>query len=237
MTSPWLVELNVKLSMSYNISQYGDDEFWASYARLEKSLFRTYSRRYFLQAKQLIKNGFCENFFGKDLVRYQLEENSLFHVYVVVSKNNIGFGSKEKYFYSLKRKVNWLKEFFSETETFLLANNVVIEEKIQTHDKGNDSEIMLFFELLEREECRYESQARELLATRFLSRELNGHSLDYFVQDGSFCCEIKKIPYTGESTSINFPIPITKKNKIRSLIELFAQSEAGALFDPPLRLL
>ena len=227
--------LNVKLSMPFNISQYGDDEFWASYATLEKSLLRTYSRRYALQAKQLIKNGFCENLFGQDLIRYQLEKNSLLYLYVVVSKNNIGFGSKEKYFYSMQRKVKWLKEFFSETETFLLANNVVIEEKIQTDDKDNDSEILLFFELLEQEESRYESQARELLATRFLSRELNGHSLDYFVQDGSFCCEIKKIPYTGSSTSINFPIPITKKKKIRSLVELFAQSEAGALFDPPLR--
>ena len=229
--------LNVKLSMPFNISQYGDDEFWASYARLKKSLFRTYSRRYALQAKQLIKNGFCENFFGKDLVRYQLRENSLLHVYVMVSKNDIKFGCNEKYFYSMQRKVRWLKEFFAETETFLLANNVVIERNIQTVDANNDSEIFLFFELLEREKSRYESQARELLANRFLSRELNGHSLDYFVQAGSFCCEIKKIPYTGASTSINIPIPITKKNKIRSLIELFAQSEAGALFDPPLRLL
>ena len=229
--------LNVKLSMPFNISQFGDDEFWASYATLEKSLLRTYSRRYALQAKQLIKNGFCENLFGQDLIRYQLEKNSLLHVYVVVSKNDIGFGSKEKYFYIMQRKVKWLQEFFSETETFLLANNVVIERNIQTDDANIDSEIFLFFELLEREKSRYESQARELLANRFLSRELNGHSLDYFVQDGSFCCEIKKIPYTGESTSINFPIPITKKNKIRSLIELFAQSEAGALFDPPLRLL
>ncbi len=221
--------------MPYNISQYGDDEFWASYARLEKSLFRTYSRRYALQAKQLIKNGFCENLFGHDLVRYQLEENSLLHVYVVVSKNNIRFGCKEKYFYSMQRKVKWLKEFFSETETFLLANNVVIERNIQNDDAENDSEISLAFKLLEREESRYEGQARELLATRFLSRELNGHSLDYYVQDGSFRCEIKKIPYTGTNTSINFPIPITKKKKIRSLVELFAQSEAGALFDPPLR--
>lgn len=237
MMSPWPVELNVKLSMPYNISQYGDDEFWASYARLEKSLFRTFSRRYALQAKQLIKNGFCENLFGQDLIRYQLEKNSLLHVYVVVSKNDIGFGSKEKYFYIMQRKVKWLQEFFSETETFLLANNVDIDRNIQTDDANIDSEIFLFFELLEREKSRYESQARELLATRFLSRELNGHSLDYFVQDGSFCCEIKKIPYTGASTSINFPIPITKKKKIRSLIELFAQSEAGALFDPPLRLL
>lgn len=221
--------------MPYNISQYGDDEFWASYARLEKSLFRRYSRRYALQAKQLIKNGFCENLFGHDLVRYQLEENSLLHVYVVVSKNNIRFGCKEKYFYSMQRKVKWLKEFFSETETFLLANNVVIERNIQNDDAENDSEISLAFKLLEREESRYEGQARELLATRFLSRELNGHSLDYYVQDGSFRCEIKKIPYKGTNTSINFPIPITKKKKIRSLVELFAQSEAGALFDPPLR--
>lgn len=221
--------------MPYNISQYGDDEFWASYARLEKSLFRTYSRRYALQAKQLIKNGFCENLFGQDLVRYQLEENSLLHVYVVVSKNNIRFGCKEKYFHSMQRKVKWLKEFFSEIETFLLANNVVIERNIQTDDANNHSEISLFFELLEREESRYESQARELLATRFLSRELNGHSLHYSVRDGSFCCEIKNILCTGTSTSINFPIPITKKEKIRSLVELFAQSEAGALFDPPLR--
>lgn len=130
--------------MPFNISQYGDDKFWASYASLEKSLFRTYSRRYAQQAKQLIKNGFCENFFGKDLVRYQLEENSLLHVYVVVSKNDIGFGCKEKYFYSMQRKVRWLKEFFSETETFLLANNVVIERNIQTDDAKNDSEISLF---------------------------------------------------------------------------------------------
>ncbi|CAB4551550.1 MAG: hypothetical protein F2538_02605 [Actinobacteria bacterium] len=229
------MELNVKLGMPYNISQYGDNEFWASYARLEKSLYRTYTRRYTLQAKQLITNGFCENFFGQDLIRYQLEKNSLLHINVVVSKNNIGFGCEEKFFYNMKRKVKWLKEYFSKTETFLLANDVVIGRKVQTFDANNDSEISLFLQLLGREESRYESQAREFLATCFLSQELNGHSLDYYVRDGSFCCEIKKISHTGTNTSINFPIPITKKKKIRSLVELFAQSEAGALFDPPLR--
>ena len=99
--------------MPYNISQYGDNEFWASYARLEKSLYRTYTRRYTLQAKQLITNGFCENFFGQDLIRYQLEKNLLLHINVVVSKNNIGFGCEEKFFYNMKRKVKWLKEYFS----------------------------------------------------------------------------------------------------------------------------
>lgn len=223
--------------MPYNISQYGDDELWASYSRLEKNLFRTYSNRYALQARQLINKGFCENFFGKDLIRYQLEKKSFVHSYVAVSKNNIGFGCDEKYFYSMQSKVKWLKKFFSETETFLLANDVSIEEDIQTYDANNDLEISLFFELLGREESRYESQARALLVNRFLSQELNGYSLLYSIRDGSFCCEITKALHTGTSTFIKFPIPRSKKKKIKSLVELFAQSEAEALFEPPLSLL
>ena len=221
--------------MPYNISQYGDDDFWASYARLEKFLCRMYSRRYVQQAKQLISNGYCENFFGKDLIKYQLEKKSSVHLYVAVSKNNIGFGCDEKYFYNTQSKVRWLKKFFSKTETFLLANDIVIGSNIEISEVNSDSEISLFFKLLEQEESRYESQAREFLVTRTFSQELNGHSLDYFVQDGSFCCEIKKIPSAGSSATIKFPIPRSKRKKIMSLVELFAQSEAGTFFEPPLR--
>ena len=227
--------LDVKLSMPYNISQFGDDKFWASYARLEKSLFRTYSRRYALQAQQLISTGFCENFFGQDLIRYQLERKSFVHSYVAVSKNNIGFGCDEKYFYNMQSKIKWLKKFFSETETFLLASNTVIGRKIGTLEINNDSEISLFLKLFKQEVSRYESQAREFLLTHFFSQELNGHSLDFFVQDGSYCCEIKEIPSKGSSASIKFPIPRSKKKRIESLVELFAQCEAETYFEPPLR--
>lgn len=215
--------------MPYNISQYGTKEFWFSYKNLIKSMSRIYSQRYSVQAKQLVKAGFFENNFGKDLVRYELEKVSKQEFFVTVAKNEIGFGCDSYFIYQGTTKIKWLKKFFAETETFLLANNVIIKNRQEAHDEKEEQRMTLFFTLLDQEAVRYKSQAEEFLANRYLEREINGHLLVYSIRDRAFSCDVNQISVGGESWTIQLPIPRTRQKRIERLAGLFANSESGVM--------
>ena len=215
--------------MPYNISQYGDEEFWISYKKLIKTMSQVYRQRYSTQAKLLLRRGFFENSFGEDIVRYKIEKVSKKEIVVTVAKNKVCFGSDSHSICQSTTKVKWLKNFFAETETFLLANNVVIKDSREIHDEKEEKRISLFFDLLEEESIRYRSQAEDFLVNRYLEVELNGHLLVYSTRNRFFSCDVSQIPPVGDSWTIQLPIPRTRRERIKSLAELFANSESGVL--------
>ena len=65
--------------------------------------------------------------------------------------------------------------------------------------------------------------------SRLLETEVPGFRLSYTVQEKSFLCQLLNKDKTGNSYEIEFPIPDSKSDKLETLIELFAQSEAGRI--------
>lgn len=175
----------------------------------------------------MVQDGFFENNFGKDLVRYELEKVSKQELFVRVAKNGIGFGCDSYFIYQGITKIKWLKTFFAETETFLLANDVIIKKREEAHDEADEQRMSLFFTLLEQEAVRYKSQAEEFLANRYLEREINGHLLVYSIRDRYFSCDVNQISVGGETWTIQLPIPRTRQKRIEQLAGLFANSESG----------
>jgi hypothetical protein len=86
-----------------------------------------------------------------------------------------------------------------------------------------------FSRLLETERSRYEAQAIQLIEMKKLETEVPGFRLSYTVQEKSFLCQLLNKDKTGNSYEIEFPIPDSKSDKLETLIELFAQSEAGRI--------
>jgi hypothetical protein len=83
-----------------------------------------------------------------------------------------------------------------------------------------------FSNLLNSERSRYEIQARELIENRILVTDTDAFVLKYKINGDFYISRGKPKVIGGQSFSIEFLIPATEQERIESLIELFAQSEA-----------
>jgi|APCry1669189034_1035192.scaffolds.fasta_scaffold84587_1 hypothetical protein len=96
--------------------------------------------------------------------------------------------------------------------------------------KKREQEILInFSHLLETERSRYEAQAIKLIELKKLETETAGFKLSYIVKEKSYLCQLRNHDKAGNSYEIEFPIPDSDTEKLETLIELFAQSEAGRL--------
>jgi hypothetical protein len=82
------------------------------------------------------------------------------------------------------------------------------------------------FHLMRDERSRYEDQAIRLIEKAELETETEGFKLSYRVKENTYFCRINSKNKSGNSYEIEFPIPELNKEKIETLVELFAQSEA-----------
>ena len=91
-----------------------------------------------------------------------------------------------------------------------------------------ESKILFTFQnLLITEKSRYESQAIKLLEDISLHTKIVGYDLSYRVNSDTYLCRITNQDKSGNSYAIEIPIPNSKAEKLETLVELFAQSEAG----------
>lgn len=91
-----------------------------------------------------------------------------------------------------------------------------------------ESEILFTFQnLLITEKSRYESQAIKLLEEISLHTKIVGYDLSYRVNSETYLCRITNQDKSGNSYAIEIPIPYSQAEKLETLVELFAQSEAG----------
>ena len=86
-----------------------------------------------------------------------------------------------------------------------------------------------FSHLIETERSRYENQANQLLEKKQFNSEVNGFKLSYLVKPNTYLCRLQNNDTSGDSYEIEFPIPESEEEKLETLIELFAQSEAGRI--------
>ena len=91
-----------------------------------------------------------------------------------------------------------------------------------------ESEILFTFQnLLISEKSRYESQANKLLEEISLHTKTTGYDLSYRINSDTYECRIINLDKSGNSYAIEVPIPDSQAEKMETLIELFAQAEAG----------
>ena len=91
-----------------------------------------------------------------------------------------------------------------------------------------ESEILFIFQnLLISEKSRYESQANKLLEEISLHTKIVGYDLSYQINSETYVCRITNRDKSGNSYAIEVPIPNSQAEKMETLIELFAQTEAG----------
>jgi hypothetical protein len=89
-----------------------------------------------------------------------------------------------------------------------------------------DQALERFGNLFISERSRYELQARQLIETQALSTETDDFLLTYKI-NGDRCVSRGNPKISGgQGFSIEFAIPATEQEKIDSIVELFAQSEA-----------
>ena len=111
-------------------------------------------------------------------------------------------------------------------------------ENISIHDNGEiqltpdeiirESKILFTFQnLLITEKSRYESQANKLLEEISLHTKTTGYDLSYRINSDTYECRITNLDKSGNSHAIEVPIPNSQAEKMETLIELFAQTEAG----------
>ena len=103
------------------------------------------------------------------------------------------------------------------TESFLNPQQLVRESEVLSE----------FCRLIVEERSRYENQAEIFLETGSFSRVNNDYSFKYKIKDDRFVWHAKPSTPTENSYSSEIPIPETMVDKIETLIEFFAQSEAG----------
>lgn len=89
-----------------------------------------------------------------------------------------------------------------------------------------DQAMERFGNLLISERSRYELQAHQLIKTQALSTETDDFLLKYKINGDCYISRGNPKVSGGQGFSIEFPIPATEQEKIESLVELFAQSEA-----------
>ena len=85
------------------------------------------------------------------------------------------------------------------------------------------------FNLMRDERSRYEEQAQKLLASEFFFSKSGNYDLSYLIQEDRYICKANPQSLLTQSFSIEAPIPDTFEEKIETLVELFAQSEAGLI--------
>lgn len=90
-----------------------------------------------------------------------------------------------------------------------------------------DQTMERFWNLLNSERSRYETQARELIESQTLVTETDNFMLKYSIRGDLYVSRGIPKQKDADSFCIEFPIPCTKQERIESLVELFAQSEAG----------
>ena len=86
-----------------------------------------------------------------------------------------------------------------------------------------------FSHLIETERSRYKNQAIQLLETKHFESEVDGFKLTYLVKPNTYMCQLQNHDVSGDSYEIEFPIPDFEQEKLETLIQLFAQSEAGRI--------
>ena len=92
-----------------------------------------------------------------------------------------------------------------------------------------DQTMERFWNLLNSERSRYETQARGLIESQTLVTETDDFVLKYKIDGDRYIGRGNPKVKGSQSFSIEFPIPAADQEKIESLIELFAQSEAESL--------
>lgn len=102
-------------------------------------------------------------------------------------------------------------------ESFLTPEQLIRESEVLSEC----SRLML------EERSRYEDQAKIFLETGSFSRVNGDYSFKYKMKGDRFVWHAKPISPTENSYSSEVPIPKTMVDKIETLIEFFAQSEAG----------
>jgi hypothetical protein len=100
--------------------------------------------------------------------------------------------------------------------------NILISEE-EIHEREL---ILKCFQLMRDERSRYEDQAIRLIEAAKLETETEGFRLSYRVKENTYFCRINNKNKSGNNYKIEFPIPELEKDKIETLVELFAQSEA-----------
>ncbi len=104
------------------------------------------------------------------------------------------------------------------------------EFELTPEQKNRDEDVFIIFSrLLESERSRYEDQARKLMEQKRLDTEVAGFRLSYVVKEKNYLCKLHNLDKSGDSYEIEFPIPDSEMDKLETLIELFAQSEAGGI--------
>lgn len=104
-----------------------------------------------------------------------------------------------------------------EGEIQLTPDEIVRESKI----------LFTFQNLLITEKSRYESQANKLLEEISLNTKTTRYDLSYRINSDTYECRITNLDKSGNSHAIEVPIPNSQAEKMETLIELFAQTEAG----------
>ena len=102
-------------------------------------------------------------------------------------------------------------------ESFLTPEQLIRESEVLSEC----SRLML------EERSRYENQAEIFLETGSFSRVIGDYSFKYKMKDDRFVWHAKPFSPTENSYSSEVPIPEAMVDKIETLIEFFAQSEAG----------
>lgn len=104
------------------------------------------------------------------------------------------------------------------------------EFDLTLEQKNREQEVFIHFSrLLETERSRYEEQAKNLIEQKRLETNVGGFRLAYLVKENSYLCQLHNLDKSGNSYEIEFPIPDSDFDKVETLIELFAQSEAGRI--------
>lgn len=104
------------------------------------------------------------------------------------------------------------------------------EFDLTPEQKFREQKILAEFQkLTESERSRYESQAIQLIEQKKFETEIEGFKLSYRVKANSYLCQLHNRDKSGKSYEIEFPIPDSDAEKLETLIELFAQSEAGRI--------
>ena len=104
------------------------------------------------------------------------------------------------------------------------------EFEFTPEQKNREQEVFIHFsQLLETQRSRYETQAKNLIEQKKLETNVDGFRLSYVVKENSYLCQLHNIDKSGKSYEIEFPIPDSDFDKLETLIELFAQSEAGRI--------
>ena len=62
-----------------------------------------------------------------------------------------------------------------------------------------------------------------------LDTQVSGFKLSYIIKEKSYLCKLHNLDKSENSFEIESPIPDSAVDKLETLIELFAQSEAGRI--------